>query len=215
MRPEEPQSYRDLALSLLRHPKLDMQCHCQRGAYLLTKIIKGVWPQMKFERYNQMEVVTLMDLNKVMNLINEHNLGSSSIVHYQFVDQRLIFLPKVDLRVVLQWHDRADVELHVTDPNGDTCYSFHNMSKIGGLLSVDCPHYGPEEFVLRHAIPGSYHIKAKLFHSSSNNPTGTIATVTIYIRYGYKEEAQVHSTFRLCSPKEMYNVATVNIQTTY
>lgn len=41
----------------------------------------------------------------------------------------------VDLRVVLTWDlDMTDLELHVTEPNGERCHSFHNHTTNGLYL---------------------------------------------------------------------------------
>lgn len=59
LRPEEPQSYRDLALALVSVFQESTRQHL-RALKLLNKVIKGVWPDIKFLRFNQFEVVALM-----------------------------------------------------------------------------------------------------------------------------------------------------------
>eukprot|EP01124_Arcella_intermedia_P028677 TRINITY_DN5886_c0_g1_i4.p1 TRINITY_DN5886_c0_g1~~TRINITY_DN5886_c0_g1_i4.p1 ORF type:complete len:708 (+),score=204.61 TRINITY_DN5886_c0_g1_i4:669-2792(+) len=205
IRPEEPQSYRDLALVLCHKEQLE------RAAQLLNKIIKGIWPKMKYERYNQVEVITLMDLNNIIERIKQHNFGTSNRLDHSFVDDRVISHTPVDIRIVMQWYDKSDIELHVVDPNGEECYSFHNTTKIGGLMSVDCPCYGPEEYLIRYAVRGKYEIYAKMFFANSNPFSGTVVSMTIYLRFGQKEEKQFSTTFALRKSKEKLHIATLNI----
>lgn len=75
-----------------------------------------------------------------------------------------MFSVQADIRVTLQWDtDLNDLELHVTEPNDQICHVFHNKTKNGGLLSRDFSNgYGPEEYVLRDAVPGSYSVFSKL-----------------------------------------------------
>ena len=42
---------------------------------------------------------------------------------------------KIDLRVVLVWDtDMTDVELHVTEPNGEICNVFNNLTTNGSFI---------------------------------------------------------------------------------
>ena len=70
----------------------------------------------------------------------------------------------LDLRVVLSWDsDNSDMDLWVTDPNGEKCYYSNNLTYQGGLISDDFTGgYGPEEFVLRDAKPGKYKVAGEL-----------------------------------------------------
>ena len=60
LRPEEPTSLRDLALILVQQEGRNIKMHYNRAIELLDTILNGVWPEIKFERYNQIEVVALM-----------------------------------------------------------------------------------------------------------------------------------------------------------
>jgi hypothetical protein len=104
----------------------------------------------------------------------------------------------VDIRVVLLWDtDMTDVELEVTyvesislvrmnltcrEPGGEKCFSFHNKTQHGGMVSrnftkgygmiVSCIVLsflikGPQEYLIKSATPGQYDIAVKLFTSLS------------------------------------------------
>ena len=43
----------------------------------------------------------------------------------------------MDIRIVLTWDtDMTDLELQVTEPSGEKCYSFHNHTKNGKVPQV-------------------------------------------------------------------------------
>jgi len=108
-------------------------------------------------------------------------------------------------------NDRSDVELFILEPNGEKCYSFHNITSHGGLISVDCPVFGPEEYVIRNAVPGEYQVWVRLFHTIYNNPTGSIITVSIFLNYGEDNEKSVITNVRLQRNKQIYHVATISV----
>lgn len=112
LRPEEPQSYRDLALALAkRKTKQDYL----RALDLLTQVVQGKWDI----RFSQVEVIALMDLHRIMkridliyDLYQLEKLGSM-LKNYKLVLHKDI---TVDLRVVLEWNtDLVNVELHVEE----------------------------------------------------------------------------------------------------
>jgi len=158
---------------------------------------------MKFERFNQVEVVCLMDINRIISKIKDFNENQNEKIDYFFVDTRFHFLPKLDIRIVLQWHNKMDIELHVDDPNMEKCYSFHNITKIRGLLSTDCTGFGPEEYVLRDAIPGRYIIKAKAFHiPNPKDFNGSLCSLQVFVNWGSNDEYLMQNSFRIFRIKE-------------
>ena len=213
LRPEEPQSYRDLAEVLIITQELG------DAVRLLYDVVEKQWDS----RFTQFEVVALMhvlhycyifvtrsrDLNALLHRVSEVNLLAPPHlrVNCEYVDKRLVQNLPVDIRIVLQWArffcsgnyiyantsqhtDKTDVELHVTEPSGEKCYSFNNKTRAGGLLSkdyaagyehhtktllfVDKRRYGPEEYLIRSAMPGAYKIDAKMFHAHRETSLGTV-----------------------------------------
>jgi len=93
----------------------------------------------------------------------------------------------MDLRISLAWDtDQTVVDLHVIEPNGEECYYSHKNTAIGGAISRDfTAGYGPEEYFLRKAIPGTFKIRAKYFGSHQQSLTGaTTLLITIWKFYG-------------------------------
>jgi len=170
----------------------------------LNKIILGHWDV----RFSQIEVTTVMDLNRIINIADfygfQHEVSP-------LIDARLLSPIYVDLRVVLIWDtDMTDLELHVTEPSGENCYSFHNKTQSGGMISRDFTKgYGPEEYLIRNASPGDYKITIKLFNSFSRY-TGTTAQVRIWTHFNNPLEEQEHIyTVRLHKDRETHQVAVI------
>ena len=56
----------------------------------------------------------------------------------------------------------TDVDVHVREPSGEEAYYGHRRTRLGGLVSRDFTRgYGPEEYMLRRALPGAYAVAAK------------------------------------------------------
>jgi len=173
---------------------------------LFQKVLLGNWDA----RLAQVEVTALMELNRLANYVNWHGFG----VLLNEVDSRFISPVQVDLRITIVWDtDMTDVELHVIEPSGEECYSFHNKTASGGTMSRNFTHgYGPQEYLVRQAQTGTYHVNVKLF-SSMQKYTGTtiLVHITCYSGYPNKEE-QFFYTVRLESDKEIHKVAQVDFE---
>jgi hypothetical protein len=92
-----------------------------------------------------------------------------------------------DVRVVLAWDtDNTDIDLHVVEPTGEEAYYGHRRTAMGGRLSRDFTGgYGPEEYVLRRAVPGTYRVFAKYFASHRADLAGiTTALLSVFTDWG-------------------------------
>ncbi len=145
--PEEPQSYRDLGLALARAGQP------QRAVDLLWQVVSRPWNG----RFPGVELIALAELNATVAA--HPGLDTSR------VDPRLLRNLPLDLRAVLAWDaDDTDIDLWVTDPNGEKAYYGHQLTYQGGRMSPDFTGgYGPEEFSLRQAKPGKYTVQAQFF----------------------------------------------------
>jgi len=173
---------------------------------LLSKLILGKW----HSRFDQIEITALMDLNRLVNYIR----ANSNIDFHQTllpqIDGRLVSPLDVDLRVCIQWDtDNSDVELHVIEPSGEKCYSMHNKTKSGFLSRNFTSGYGPEEYLVRTALKGTYKIFVKLFHSQVY-ASGTTVCVRIFTNFGRpgREQYKVFNV-RLEKVKQEIHVANV------
>jgi tetratricopeptide (TPR) repeat protein len=141
--PEEPQSWRDLALALGREGKL------QRAVDLLYEVVTRPWDR----RFPDVGVVAAMEMNALV-------AAAPDGVNTSRIDPRLLKNLPVDLRVVLAWDaDQSNLDLRVQDPNGQVALHQGQPTYQGGRLSANfAGGYGPEEFVLKSAKPGTYRI---------------------------------------------------------
>lgn len=188
MAEEEPQSHRDLALAL------SAVGDRQQAIRHLYDVVAGQWDG----RFAEVELVSLNELNQIV-------ATTPKALDTSFIDRRLLKNMPLDLRVVLSWDsDNSDMDLWVTDPNGEKCYYGNKLTYQGGLLSDDFTGgYGPEEFVLRDAKPGKYKVQANYF--GDRQPVVTGAT-TLSLRFstgwgsGHQQDQTV--TLRLSGKDE-------------
>src|SRR5690606_184751 len=100
-----------------------------------------------------------------LNAIAANAQARGVAVDLQRLDPRLQRNLPLDLRAVLSWDaDNTDIDLWVTDPNGERAYYCRRLTYQGGRMSRDFTGgYGPEEFSLRHAKPGTYTVEAQFY----------------------------------------------------
>jgi len=223
LRPEEPQSYRDLALSLIKFGNSEINKLIQgsrnffnpkflaiseifsESLELLTKIVQN---EKKWDvRFSQIEITALTD---VMRLL-KHGENNDFVKLKDHVDKRLVCDMDVDLRVTIQWDtDMTDVELLVIEPNGECCYSFNNKTSNKGMVSRNFTNgYGPQEYLVRHAVTGVYIVKVKLF-ASPETAYGTTVLVNIWTDFGRPVKEKESTCFvRLEKAKQVETVARI------
>lgn len=151
LREFEPQSFFDLGLTYAADNR------AQLAIETLYKILS-----MNLDyRFEEIDLIALMEINRIV-------AQSPVELDLSFMDKRLVYAMPMDLRIVLYWNtDDTDVDLWVTDPFGETCDYSHNLTATGGAMSEDITEgFGPEEFIIRKAIPGTYKIEVDYYGSS-------------------------------------------------
>ena len=181
-RPFDPQSYRDYALALEDIGKY------QEALDTIYKIFNRSYTQELADRDFGIEETVLMELNE---LISRHK----NELDFSKINEKLIADLPVDVRVALNWNkDNTDIDLWVTDPNGEKCMYSHKSTEIGGRLSDDFTGgFGPEQFLLKKAIKGTYKIETNFFGEnqvSVSGPTSLMAEIFINYASG-KQERQI------------------------
>ncbi len=214
LRPEEPQSYRDLALALARraefyHNVLDrvpttdaIRADYGRAIDLLAQVVMGHWDS----RFPEIEVIALEELNRI---IPRAKATGVSVIP---LDPRLIKLLDFDVRIVMTWHaDNTDIDLWVTEPSGEKAFYQHNRTTIGGLVSCDFTQgYGPEEYLVRRAAHGMYRIDANYFGSRATRLLGPVTVqVDVFTNYGRPNEQRKSLTLRLKEAQETVRVGEI------
>ncbi len=210
LRPEEPQSHRDLAL--IYSQRLDRDKKIDDGVQavtLLNQVVLGNWP-----RFAEVEIIALMELNRVIKAMERIDKGS--IRKVAFVDKRLRKVLDLDVRITLSWDtDATDLDLHVIEPSGEEANYSHPNTTIGGLVSRDFTNgYGPEEYIVRRAMPGIYKIRTKYYGSSRQNLLGPVtATATVITHFGKPNEKRQTLTLQLNSASEIIDIGEITFGT--
>jgi tetratricopeptide (TPR) repeat protein len=188
LRPEDPQSYRDLALAY------GMAGEIQKSFELLYKIYNGgLLEKDEEERYDGIEQIAYVELSRLIGKYGKQlNLKENQKENFKEIP--------VDVRVVIDWnHSDTDIDLWVEDPNGEKAYYGNSKTKIGGRMSYDMTDgYGPEEFLLKNAPKGEYKILVDYFADNVQKISGpTVLKVTFFTNYGRANEERKISIIRL------------------
>ncbi|HSD16172.1 MAG TPA: VIT domain-containing protein [Thermomonas sp.] len=198
MAAEEPQSHRDLALALAAVGDR------QQAIRHLYDVVSGQWDG----RFAEIELVALNELNQIV-------ATSPTKLDIGFIDPRLLRNLPLDLRVALSWDsDNSDMDLWVTDPNGEKCYYGHTLTYQGGLISDDFTGgYGPEEFVLRDAKPGKYKVQANFYGDRQQVVTGaTTLSLRLSTGWGTGRQKDQAVTLRLSGKDETVLVGEFEVE---
>jgi len=204
-RPEEPQSYRDLALVLVARGDTNTDKTAlkdyQEALSLLYQVISQRW-----DRFQGIEVTTLMELNGLLTKLKALNADTS------LVDSRLIALLDVDIRITLSWDsDMTDIDLWVIEPTGEKVYYSHMLSGVGGMFHQDFTGgYGPEEYLIKRAPKGNYTIKVHFYGNNSPELTGaTTLYVNVFTNFGRPNESKQTLSLRLDKAEDEYLVGSI------
>lgn len=178
---EEPQSFRDLGLAL------EASGQYPQALEALYEVVLRPWD-------SRFTGITLIALDEATTLIARERLDARAI------DPRLRRALPLDLRVVLGWDsDNSDMDLWVTDPNGERAYYGNRLTYQGGQMSDDFTGgYGPEQFSLRDAKPGTYKVEANFFGSREQLVTGaTTLMLRLSTQWGGSDQRDQTVTLRL------------------
>ncbi len=181
--PEEPQSYRDLGLAYAA----DKQA--QKAIDSLYEVVIRPW----HNRFPEIELITLAELNAIV-------ATAGTPLDTSRIEPRLLKNLPLDLRAVMTWDaDNTDIDLWVTDANGEKAYYGNRLTYQGGRMSLDFTGgYGPEEFSLKAAKPGKYKVEANYFGDRRQNITGaTTLSLTLSTHFGSVNQQDQIVTMRL------------------
>lgn len=181
--PNEPQSYRDLGLAYAAAGDE------ARAVETLYMVVRRRWDA----RFPQVELLALTELNGILSRGKEP-------IRADFLDPRLRKDHPLDVRVVVTWDaDNTDLDLWVTDPNGERVYYGAPLSTQGGRLSRDFTGgYGPEVFSLRDAKPGRYRMEVDYYGNRQQAVTGPVTLqARVITGFGTPREREQLITLRL------------------
>ncbi|MCL1856333.1 MAG: DUF2135 domain-containing protein [Kiritimatiellaeota bacterium] len=218
LRPEDPQSWRDLALALAERGKSspvgDVHVHAvtdlTEAQDLFKKVILSPW-----NRTRDIELFALEELNALMDWIERNgDDGARGRAPSIDLDPRLRKNLDLDLRIAMSWDaDATDVDLHVIEPSGEEAYYGYNLTSIRGMVTPDITDgYGPEAYLLRKAPAGHYAIRARYYGSHQQTLLGP-ATVTarVFTNWGRDNETSQTLTLRLDNVRQIVEIGTIKI----
>ena len=202
LRPEEPHSYRDLALAY------EAVGEYQKAFDILFRIVNGeLLEKDEDERFYGIEHIAYVE---ACHLVSQH--GDQLDLTENHRDLLKIF--DVDIRVVIDWnHNDTDLDLWVENPNDEKVLYSNKTSKDGGRLSEDMTEgYGPEEFMIKKASKGDYEILVDYYADQVQKISGpTTLKVTIFTNYGRKNEKKEIRILRLNKKEDEIEVGTVSM----
>lgn len=208
IRPEEPHSYRDLALALAKKADITKSSLEKGQLYsealnLYKNIIESTW-----YRANEFRGLSTVLVEEYNNLI----LKSSKPFK---LDVALKDNLAMDLRVVISWDsDMTDVDLHIVQPNEEKVYYGNRISKAGGRMSYDYMRgLGPETFVMRYSLPGEYKIYGKISSADALFFNGQISVkIDIYLNYGRPNQVHKSTTVKISERRKEYELAKIKLE---
>ncbi len=200
-RAHEPQSHRDLALALEDNKQY------QAAFDELIKALEVNYYGEMSGHYSGVEDIILMDINRLMT---EHKGINSDKLEEKYLEK----MP-VAIRIILNWNQMdTDIDLHIIEPTGETCFYGHRATEIGARFSKDFTQgYGPEQYLLRNAVKGKYIIKTNYFGERTLTENGpTTLMVEIYVRKANGKVERTLKTIQLGKVKQDENLAELTIE---
>jgi uncharacterized protein YfaP (DUF2135 family) len=120
-------------------------------------------------------------------------------------------VPSKDIKVLLTWDTPTDIDLWVTDPQGNRCYYSNRSTPLGGNLDTDVTTgYGPETFTMAKALPGTYAVQVQ-YYSSGNNPVTRVKVYVILYEGTSKEKRQFYE-FAMTKEHAVYHITDFSIE---
>ncbi|MBR4825806.1 MAG: DUF2135 domain-containing protein, partial [Spirochaetaceae bacterium] len=200
IRSEIPQFYRDLAMAY--HYNGENQQAVDTLWYMASK----AWDN----RFEEIQQIALNDMNSIIALNDKKSkLDTSNI------DKKLMENFPVDIRIVLTWNtDNCDIDLWVTDPDGEKCFYQNKLTANGGHMSRDFTQgYGPEEFCIKEAPEGTYKIEANYYGTSSQKMLQpVIVQAEVFTNFGRKNQKREVLTLQLDSVKGVFTIGTITFK---
>ncbi|WGD34380.1 VIT domain-containing protein [Olleya sp. YS] len=203
LRPEEPQSTRDLALAY------ENLGDYQKAFDLLYSIVEGQLVEKDLDkRFYGIEHLAFVEAGHLLNKYSKSlNLTDA---------QRQLIKPiEVDLRVVADWnHNDTDLDLWVDTPEEYAISYKNKRSDYGDRLSEDMTEgYGPEEFMIKKGLKGDYNIEVDYFADEVQKISGpTTLKITIFKNYGSKNETKEVRIYRLDIEKDLLEIGSINFK---
>jgi tetratricopeptide (TPR) repeat protein len=203
--PNEPQSWRDLGLALAESGQP------QRAVDALWEVVSQPWNG----RFAGINMIALAELNAIAAQASTSTTSGQPTLDLGHVDTRLRRNLPLALRVVMAWDsDDTDIDMWVSDPNGERASYANRLTYQGGAMSPDARGgYGPEAFSLKAAKPGKYGVEAQFYgHRQQVLSAGTTVMVRVTTGFGTPQARDEWTTLRLTRGQETVRVAEVELR---
>jgi hypothetical protein len=217
LRPNEPQSYRDLAIAIARraneaakspsHSKDAVRDDYARAIDLFAGMFQS-------RTDVQLSPIGLIALEEVNQIIPKAKAAGVSPIR---LPSRLVRSLDMDVRIVISWlSDGTNVDPAITEPTGEVAYDQHRLTTIGGLISLySSQGYGLEEYALRKAAPGKYKIDIDYYGSGTTRLLGATAVqVDVFTNYGRPSQRHESLLVRLQPSQQTINLGEIEFPTT-
>ncbi|MDR3353133.1 MAG: DUF2135 domain-containing protein [Zoogloeaceae bacterium] len=188
---DEPQSWRDLGLALAAAGEE------QAAIEHLYAVVERVFAR----DFPGIEVIALTEMNAII----AEATAKGRPLDTRGIDPLFLRNRPLDLRVVLTWDsDNTDIDLHVIDPNQEETFYSAPLSYQGGRVSPDNTQgYGPEEYTLKRAKPGTYRVEVQFYgHQQQILSEATTLQLDFFTRYASEHPHKQSVTLRLKDAKE-------------
>ena len=215
-RPEEPQSYRDLALALGDRADQVRKSNdsnpavlddYRRAVALLNEVVVRKWD----DRFPDVELIAVAEANRILARMATLTRDD----HWEPpLDRRLRKLLELDVWIALTWDaDNTDIDLWVTEPTREKCMYNHNRTVAGGLMTNDFTGgYGPEVYMIRRAVPGQYRIEADFYGERDVKIAGGVTIqATIVTNFGRPNEERQSLSMRVREKREVVSLGTITL----
>lgn len=196
IRSEIPQFFRDYALAC------NLMGEKQKAVDALWHIVSGNWDS----RFSEIQMTALNDMNAIIADAKTERLNLAKI------DAKLMQNFDTDIRIVLTWNtDDCDIDLWVTDPNGEKCFYGHKYTAAGARMSRDFVQgYGPEEFMIRKAPKGKYKIEVDYYGNHQQKLLQpVIVQAEVYTNFGRENQKREVLTLQLDDIKQTFFVGEI------
>ncbi len=198
LKPEIPQFYRDLGMAY------SLAGQKQKAVDTLYSVAYKKWDS----RFAEVQQIALNDMNAIIAECQRNGIALDT----SNIDKKLIQNFDVDVRIILTWNtDDCDIDLWVTDKDGEKCYYGNRLTANGGRLSRDFTQgYGPEEFCIHTSPGGKFTIQANYY---ANHQQKILQPVTVqaevYTNFGRENQKREVLTLELKDNKEVFLIGTI------
>ena len=220
LRPEDGQSFRDLAMTLAQRAKARLAAGDVVGARADADEAISLYLKTAFTPWGRHAdtvcLFALEELNAFIAWMKSDGLDwKGAVPVVPEIDKDFLQPIDTDVRIILEWDaDNTDLDLHVVEPSGEEAYYGHNRTRRGGMVSRDVTDgFGPEEYMIRKAPKGEYEVFVKYFASHQQTLFGpATATATIFTDWGRAAEKSQTLSLRLEKASEKVKIGAVKFQ---